>query len=80
MGLTGGVFEASENVAEYKVQISMIVPGLSGGITVSVAVCLAIIAIPLIYKYTYKNNKKGKGSEGDELTGLPDGNVEQEDS
>ena len=79
MGLTGGVFEASENVAEYKVLISKIVPGLSGGITVSVAVCLAIIAIPLIYKYTYKNNKRGKGSEGEDLAELPDGNVEQED-
>ena len=80
MGLTGAVFEASENVPEYSVQISRIVPGLSGGITLSVAVCLAVIAIPLIYKYTYKNNKKGKGSEVEELTELPDGNVEQEDS
>lgn len=80
MGLTGAVFEASENVPEYSVQISRSVPGLSGGITLSVAVCLAVIAIPLIYKYTYKNNKKGKGSEVEELTELPDGNVEQEDS
>lgn len=76
MGLTGCVFESSENTGEYAVRISKTVPGLSGGIAVSVAVCLAVVAIPLIYKYTYKNNKKGKGSEGEEQAELPDVYVE----
>lgn len=79
MGLTGCVFEASENTGEYVVRFTKTVPGLAGGISVSVAVCLSIFAIPLIYKYTNKNNKKGNGS-GEYLSGLPDGNAEQEDS
>lgn len=72
MGLTGCVFEASENTLAYAVKIGKTVPGLTGGITISAAVCLALIAIPLIYKYTYKNNKKGKGPEGEESPEQPE--------
>lgn len=78
MGLTGCVFDASESAGEYVVRFTKVVPGLAGGIAVSAAVCLAVIAIPLIYKYTYKNNKKGKGSGGEDPAELPDGNAEQE--
>ena len=78
MGLLGCVFDASESAGEYVVRFTKVVPGLAGGIAVSAAVCLAVIAIPLIYKYTNKNNKKGKGSEGGDSAELPDGNAEQE--
>ena len=78
MGRTGCVFDASGSTAEYIVRFTKVVPGLSGGIAVSAAVCLAVIAIPLIYKYTNKNNKKGKGSEGEDSKEQPEGNAEQE--
>ena len=79
MGRLGCVFEASGSTAEYVVRFTKVVPGLTGGIAVSAAVCLAVIAIPLIYKYTNKNNKKGKGSLGGDTQEQPEGNAEQED-
>ncbi|MCR5287370.1 MAG: YfhO family protein [Saccharofermentans sp.] len=72
LGLTGCIFEASGNTSEYNVRISKTVPGLAGGITVSAAVCLALIAIPLVYKYTNINKKKGKRSEDIDLLEQPE--------
>lgn len=71
-GLLGCVFEASDSVGAYGVQITRTVPGLTGGIAVSAAVCLAIMAIPIIYKYS-NNIKKNRKVSGDV-------NAEQEDS
>ena len=62
LGLLGCVFNGSEATADYNVSITRTVPGLSGGIALSAAVCLAMIAIPVIYKVNNKNNGKGKGS------------------
>ena len=75
LGLTGCVFVASDKVSDYDVRISKIVPGLSGGISVSAAVCLALLAIPLIYKYSNINNKKGKGSSDPDLVEQPEVNA-----
>ncbi|MBO4450011.1 MAG: YfhO family protein [Clostridiales bacterium] len=71
LGLTGCAFVASDKVSDYNVQISKVIPGLSGGITLSVAVCLAILAIPVIYKYSNKN-KKGTRSEDPDLLEQPE--------
>ena len=75
LGLTGCLFEASANTEQYDVRISKTVPGLAGGITVSAAVCLALIVIPLLYKYTNKsnkNNKKGKSPKDIDLQDQPE--------
>ncbi len=71
LGLLGCVFNGGNGAEEYSVKITRTVPGLSGGIALSVAVSLAVIAIPAIYKYSNKNNKKRKGAE--------ETNAEQED-
>ena len=71
LGLVGCVFDGSESTEEYNVKIAKTVPGLSGGIALSVAVSLAIIAIPVIYKYSNNINKRRKGAE--------ETNAEQED-
>ena len=75
LGLTGCVFVASDKVSDYDVRISKMVPGLSGGVSLSVAVCLAILAIPLIYKYSNKKNKKGNGSGDPDILELPEVNA-----
>ena len=71
LGLLGCVFNGGNGAEEYSVKITRTVPGLSGGIALSVAVSLAVITIPAIYKYSNKNNKKRKGAE--------ETNAEQED-
>lgn len=63
LGLLGCVFNGNDATPDYKVSITRTVPGLSGGIALSAAVCLAMIAIPLINKVNNKQNIKGKGSE-----------------
>ena len=55
--------------------VTKMVPGLSGGVSLSVAVCLAILAIPLIYKYSNKKNKKGNGSGDPDILELPEVNA-----
>ncbi|MCR4775537.1 MAG: YfhO family protein [Saccharofermentans sp.] len=70
LGLLGCVFDGSESTAEYSVMITKTIPGLSGGIALSVAICLAVIAIPVIYRYS-NNIKNRKGTE--------ETNAEQED-
>jgi hypothetical protein len=72
LGLLGCVFSGGSDTAEYSVRITKTVPGLSGGIALSVAVSIAIIAIPAIYKYSNNNIKRRKGAE--------ETNAEQEDS
>lgn len=72
LGLTGCVFDGGEAISGYNVRVSRIIPGLSGGIALSAAVCLAMITIPVIYKYSNKNNKRGKVAE--------EAHAEQEDS
>lgn len=62
LGLLGCVFNGNEATSDYNVNISRTVPGLSGGIALSAVICLAMIAIPFINKFSNKNNK-GKGSE-----------------
>ena len=71
LGLLGCVFDGGEGTEDYSVSIAKTIPGLSGGIALSAAVSLAIIAIPLIYKYSNNNIKKRKGAE--------ETNAEQED-
>lgn len=71
LGLLGCVFDGSESTGEYSVNITKTVPGLSGGIALSVAVSLAVVAIPVIYKYSNNNIKRRKGTE--------ETNAEQED-
>lgn len=71
LGLTGCLFETSAKTEQYDVRITKTVPGLAGGTIVSAAVCLALIVIPLLYKYTIRNNKKGKRSEDIDLPEQP---------
>lgn len=71
LGLLGCVFDGGEGTDGYSVSITKIIPGLSGGIALSAAVCIAVIAIPLIYKYSNKNIKTRKVAE--------ETNAEQED-
>ena len=71
LGLLGCVFSGGNDAAEYSVKITRTVPGLSGGIALSVMVSLAVIAIPAIYKYSNNNIKRRKGAE--------ETNAEQED-
>ncbi|MBR5181298.1 MAG: YfhO family protein [Clostridiales bacterium] len=71
LGLLGCVFDGGEGTEDYSVSIAKTIPGLSGGIALSAAVSLAIIAIPFIYKYSNNNIKRRKGAE--------ETNAEQED-
>jgi hypothetical protein len=71
LGLLGCVFDGGEGTDGYDVRITKTIPGLSGGIALSAAVSIAIIAIPLIYKYSNKNKKTRKVAE--------ETNAEQED-
>ena len=71
LGLLGCVFDGGEGTDGFNVRITKTIPGLSGGIALSVAVSIAIIAIPLIYKYSNKNKKTRKVAE--------ETNAEQED-
>ena len=71
LGLLGCVFDGGEGTEDFNVSITKTIPGLSGGIALSVAVCLAVIAIPLIYKYSNNNKKTRKVAE--------ETNAEQED-
>ena len=71
LGLLGCVFDGGESTEDYNIIITKTIPGLSGGIALSVAVSLAIIAIPIIYKYSNNNIKRRKGAE--------ETNAEQED-
>jgi hypothetical protein len=71
LGLLGCVFDGGESTENYNVRITKTVPGLSGGIALSAAVALAMIAIPVINKFSNKNIKKRKVAE--------ETNAEQED-
>jgi len=71
LGLLGCIFDGGEGTAEFDVRVTKTIPGLSGGIALSAAVSIAIIAIPFIYKYSNKNKKTRKVAE--------ETNAEQED-